>query len=175
MRIREGKWSSLWRRTEKLRVTLPPHRPEIVRSTCASLFVSRLMLRQSHSLFEEHQPKRTAKSIYIKNTHSDVEQNRGAAFGGIWNLSDMHGLLLLWGIDRMPVEAYHLWHHQPLCCNLKCRWNTTELCCELLYTEQRISKPHFSFLFLFSAGFAQGHDTFLRGFGSTGLIIPSII
>lgn len=61
-----GKWSSLWRRSEKLRVTLPPHRPEIVRSTCASLFVSRLMLRQSHSLYEGHQPKRAAKSIHIK-------------------------------------------------------------------------------------------------------------
>ena len=27
----------------------------------------------------------------------------------------------------------------------------------------------------FSVGFAQGHDTFLKGFGTPGLIIPSII
>lgn len=30
-------------------------------------------------------------------------------------------------------------------------------------------------LFSFPAGFTQGHDTFLKGFGSPGLIIPSII
>jgi len=40
--------------------------------------------------------------------------------------------------------------------------------------QYRIRRPLF-LIFFFSAGFAQGHDTFLRGFGSTGLIIPSII
>lgn len=33
----------------------------------------------------------------------------------------------------------------------------------------------FFFFFPFPAGFTQGHDTFLKGFGSPGLIIPSII
>lgn len=94
---------------------------------------------------------------------------------GIINLSDMHGLLLLWAIDILPVKACHLWHHQPLCFNFVSLYvgGTLLGCVAQLW----IRRPLFLslFFFFFSAGFAQGHDTFLRGFGSPSLIIPSII
>lgn len=94
---------------------------------------------------------------------------------GIINLSDMHGLLLLWAIDILPVKACHLWHHQPLCFNfVSCYVGGMLLGCAFVHIQLWSRRP-LSLFFIFSAGFAQGHDTFLRGFGSPSLIIPSII
>lgn len=56
---------------------------------------------------------------------------------------------------------------------LVCRWIITGLCCAAVALNKEASLS--LFFLLFSAGFAQGHDTFLRGFGSCSLIIPSII
>jgi len=93
----------------------------------------------------------------------------------IVNLSDMHGLPLLWAIDILPIKACHLWHHQPLCFNFICVslyvGGTLQGSAVRPYTHSpELGGPSF-FFSSFSSGFAQGHDTFLRGFGSRSLFL----
>lgn len=88
---------------------------KFARSSCASRFVWRLMLRQSHSVHEGRSPKPHGEIRRLQKHPLRCRGKRQARrLEGIINLSDMHGALLLGAIDILPVKGCHLWHHQPL-------------------------------------------------------------
>lgn len=159
MRMR-GKWNGPWSSSEKSRLTLPPHSPEIVQRSCASLFVQRLMLRQSHSMYEGHSPNGMVKSGCSKNIYSDSEASRRAALAGN-NESIWHGwapaVISYWysASQSLPFVA------SSTCFNFAF-FNVGGILLDRALSSQACFSP----LFFLPDGFALGHDTFLRAFGS---------